>query len=120
LTESLNLLFTLISAGSIEAKQLQPKQFEPKQLELKQLEPKFSWLSERTESGVPHLSIRLENGDNLVAVLKHYNPIPVELDVNRAEADPCIFKGFLQEDESAEVLVTGCPGSDSFQVRDNK
>ena len=129
-------LSTLISIGSIEAKQLQPKQLgpkqlepkqlepkqlEPKQLEPKQLEPKFIWLSERSESGVPHLSIQLENGEDVVAVLKHYNPIPVELDENRAEADPCIFKGFLQNDESAQVLVTGgCPGSNSFEVRNSK
>lgn len=103
----------MIFIGSIEANQLQSKQ-----LELEQLQPKFSWLSERSESGVPLLSIKLKNGENLIAVLKHYNPIPIELDVNRAEADPCIFKGFLQDDESAEVLVTGgCPGSDSFEVR---
>jgi hypothetical protein len=98
----------LIFIGSIEANKLQSKQ----------LEPKFSWLSERSESGVPLLSIKLKNGENLIAVLKHYNPIPIELDLNRAEADPCIFRGFLQDDESAEVLVTGgCPGSDSFEVR---
>ena len=107
---------TLISIGSIESKQLQPKQLEPKQLE-----PKFSWLSERSESGVPHLSIQLKDGEDLVAVLKHYNPIPVELDENRAEADPCIFKGFLKNDESAQVLVTGgCPGSNSFEVINSK
>ncbi len=100
-----------MSAGSTEARQLQPKQ----------LQPKFEWLSERSESGVPLLSINLEDGETFVAVLKHYNPIPIELDENRSEVDPCIFKGHLQDDESAQVLVTGgCPGSDSFEVRNQQ
>jgi hypothetical protein len=87
------------------------------QLEPKQPQPKFSWLSERSDSGVPLLSIEHE-GEVHVAILSQYNPIPIEFDENRSEADPCIFKGYLQNEESAQVLVTGgCPGSDSFEVR---
>jgi hypothetical protein len=73
-------------------------------------------------SGDHLLAIRLEDGkEDLVAVLSHYNPIPVELDENRAEPDPCIFKGYLQSEETSQVLVTGgCHGFDSFEVRFDK
>jgi hypothetical protein len=78
--------------------------------------PKFSWLSERSASGVPLLSIKLGNED-LTAVLSNYNPIPIELDETHSEVDPCIFKGHLKNDPATEVLVTGgCAGDDSFDV----
>ena len=81
-----------------------------------QLMPKFSWLSERSASGVPFLSIKLGDED-LTAVLDNYNPIPMELLKSRSEVDDCIFKGHLLDDPETQVLVTGgCAGDDSFDV----
>jgi hypothetical protein len=78
--------------------------------------PKFTWLSERSATRVPHLSIKFGNED-LIAVLSNYNPIPIELDETRSKVDPCIFKGHLQNDPATEVLVTGgCAGDNTFDV----
>jgi hypothetical protein len=78
--------------------------------------PKFTWLSERSASGVPHLSIK-HGDEDLTAVLSNYNPIPIELDETRSEVDPCIFKGHLKNDPATEVLVTGgCAGDKTFDV----
>jgi hypothetical protein len=78
--------------------------------------PKFSWLNERSASGVSLLSIKLGDED-LTAVLSNYNPIPIELDETRSEVDPCIFKGHLLNDPATEVLVTGgCAGENTFDV----
>ena len=78
--------------------------------------PKFSWLNERSESGIPHLAMEV-NGHELNAVLDPYNPIPIEADESRSAVDPCIFKGKLDTDDKSQVLVTGgCPGEDSFEV----
>ena len=78
--------------------------------------PKFSWLNERSESGIPHLAMEVE-GHKLNAVLDPYNPIPIEADESRSAVDPCIFKGKLDTDDQSQVLVTGgCPGEDSFEV----
>ena len=53
-----------------------------------------------------------------VAILSHYNPIPKEVDESNSEVDPCLFKGFLENEETSTVLVTGgCPGEDNFEVR---
>jgi hypothetical protein len=74
-------------------------------------------LSERSESGIPHLSIKTDGREDLVAVLAPYNPIPIEADSSRSAVDPCIFKGHLANEDDAQVLVTGgCPGDDSFEV----
>jgi hypothetical protein len=83
----------------------------------RQLKPTFAWLSERSESGIPHLSIKSEDGEDVVAILSPYDPFPIETDSSRVQVDPCIFKGHLANEEDAEVLVTGgCPGDDSFEV----
>jgi hypothetical protein len=80
------------------------------------LKPRFIWLTERSSDEVPLLSIKIGNED-LIAILKRYNPIPVELDRSRSKVDPCIFKGRLSDESDSQVLVTGgCPGSDTFDV----
>jgi hypothetical protein len=74
-------------------------------------------LSERSESGIPHLSIKTEDGKDMVAILRPYDPFPIEEESSILKNDPCIFKGHLANEEDAEVLVTGgCPGDDSFEV----
>ena len=77
----------------------------------------FSWLTESSESGIPHLAMEV-NGHKVNAVLDPFNPIPIEADESRSEdVDNCIFKGRLDTDDQSQVLVTGgCPGEDSFEV----
>ena len=58
--------------------------------------------------------------DTPIAILSHYNPIPIEADQSRSAVDPCIFKGYLKNEQDSEVLVTGgCPGDDTFDVSFN-
>ena len=78
--------------------------------------PGFTWLSSRSASGVPLLAFEFEGVDH-VAVLEPYDPVP---DVpNSPDSELCIFKGFLEKDSLSEVLVTGCPNSKAFDVRNN-
>ncbi len=74
--------------------------------------PGFTWLSSRSSSGVPLLAFEFK-GVNHVAVLEHYDPIP-EVPL---ESELCIFRGFLEKDPQSKVLVTGCPNSNSYDVR---
>ncbi len=74
--------------------------------------PGFTWLSSRSASGVPLLAFEYK-GVNHVAVLEHYDPVPEV----HSKSELCIFKGFLEKDPKSEVLVTGCPNSKSFDVR---
>ena len=59
-----------------------------------------------------------------MAVLQRFNPIPIEGDESRSEVDDvdgvdeCIFRGFLRNEPTAEVVVTGgCPDDNTFDVR---
>ena len=83
-----------------------------------EMSPSFSWLNERSESGIPLLQIKFPNSKNDdLAILHRYNPIPIEADESRSKVNDCIFKGFLKNEPSAKVIMTGgCPGESSFDV----
>lgn len=77
------------------------------------VKPQFSWLNERSSSGIQHLAIKFGDEEHTV-VLHPYNPLSYEV---KSDVDPCIFKGNLLMEPSTEVLVTGgCPGANSFEV----
>ena len=88
------------------------------EVEARESTPTFTWLNERSPTGIPLLEIKFpDTGEIDVAVLNRYNPIPVEIDETRSEVDECIFKGFLKNELNAQVALTGgCPGDKSFDV----
>ncbi len=73
--------------------------------------PDFTWLASRSASGVPLLAFKYEGVDH-VAVLEPYDPVPEV----PSHSELCIYKGFLEKYPKSEVLVTGCPNSESFDV----
>ena len=80
--------------------------------------PSFDW-SEKffPEDEVPVLRIRFpDGGDDDIALLKPFNPIPLGLNERAEDVDSCIFHGFLQKEKATYVTVTGCPESNNFQV----
>ena len=82
----------------------------------RQMKPTFIWSNERSADGIVKMTINFGN-DKPIAVLSHYNPIPIEADESRSAIDPCIFKGSFENEKDSVVLVTGgCPGDDTFDV----
>ena len=78
--------------------------------------PIFSWQSE-PNAPVPLLKVTFPDGskDDL-AVLRPYNPVPLGSNERAEDVDSCIYDGFLQDEKSVYVTLTGCANSDKFQV----
>ncbi len=75
--------------------------------------PTFSWL----QNPQPVLKITYPNGLSDIAVLKSYNPIPVQSYERLEDVDPCIYDGYLANEKAVYVTLTGCARTDTFNVR---
>jgi len=75
--------------------------------------PKFTWI----HAPEPVLKITYPGGDYDVAILKQYNPIPLQPNERLEDVDACIYDGYLAKEEDVYVTVTGCAHSDTFDVR---
>jgi len=81
--------------------------------------PTFTWLEKGfSPSGVPLLSIDFHDGKPAdVALLKHYNPIPKQVNEREENIDKCIFNGHLRDESKVYVTLTGgCPFDSTFDV----
>jgi hypothetical protein len=75
--------------------------------------PTFSWI----QKPEPVLAITYPNGLSDVAVLKNYNPIPVQSNERQEDIDTCIYDGYLSNEIDVYVTLTGCAHTDTFNVR---
>ena len=76
--------------------------------------PSFKWISngefdQRIQIGFP------DGGPDDVAMLKPSIP-SFSSDIVDGKDTYCIFHGQLRDDSAISVYVSGCPGSNSFQV----
>ncbi len=79
--------------------------------------PTFTWLKDTSSAGVPLLQIDFHDGGNEdVAVLSPFNPIPQGPTEHSEDIDPCIYQGYLKNEKDVHVTLTGCPQTKSFQV----
>lgn len=79
--------------------------------------PIFEWIGRLSSDEVPRLKIIFpDGGEDDIAVLQRYNPIPVGPAERSEDVDSCIFHGYLLNEENVYVTVTGCPDSNSIQV----
>jgi hypothetical protein len=62
------------------------------------------------------LKVTFQDGQEDIAVLKRYNPIPVGPNEREENVDQCIFDGYLADEKDVYVTVTGCPLSGNFDV----
>jgi len=76
--------------------------------------PKFTWLKTQPQ---PLLKITFPDGSEDTAVLKRFNPIPVGPNEREEDVDPCIFDGYLRQEDDSYVTVTGCPLTGNFDVQ---
>jgi len=63
------------------------------------------------------LKITYPNGLSDIAVLKSFNPIPVQSYERLEDVDPCIYDGYLANEENVYVTLTGCAHTDTFNVQ---
>ena len=82
--------------------------------------PSFSWerVSSR-QTSMPIMKITYPHGTEDYAILQRYNPIPQGRDELEEDIDQCIFDGYLLNEKDVYVVMTGCPHSDSFEVKYN-
>ena len=79
--------------------------------------PSFEWIGPLSSKEVPKLKITFpDDGEDDVAVLQHFNPIPQGKTERSDYVDNCIFHGYLLNEKDVYVTVTGCPNSKSLQV----
>ena len=79
--------------------------------------PSFEWVGDLSEEDVPLLKISFaDGGDDDVAILMPFNPIPQGPTERADNIDNCIFHGFLENEKDVYVTVTGCPESNNFEV----
>jgi len=76
--------------------------------------PQFSWLRVQPQ---PLLKVTFPDGQEDLAVLKRFNPIPAGPNEREEDIDQCIFDGYLSEEKEVYVTVTGCPLSGNFDVQ---
>jgi hypothetical protein len=62
------------------------------------------------------LKITFPDGSEDTAVLKRFNPIPAGPNEREEDVDPCIFDGYLRQEDDSYVTVTGCPLTGNFDV----
>ena len=74
--------------------------------------PTFSWL----QSPQPVLKITYPNGQSDIAILKNFNPIPVQSYEREEDVDTCIYDGYLANESDVYVTLTGCAHTDTFNV----
>lgn len=74
--------------------------------------PTFEWI--RTTD--PVLKITFPNGVSDLAVLKTFNPIPLQTFERQEDVDACIYDGYLVNEENVYVTVTGCAQTNNFNV----
>ncbi len=75
--------------------------------------PQFTWLRAQPQ---PLLKVTFPDGQEDVAVLKRFNPIPIGPNERAENVDQCIFDGYLSEEKDVYVTVTGCPLTGNFDV----
>ncbi len=75
--------------------------------------PTFSWL----QNPEPVLKITYPNGQSDIAVLKSFNPIPVQSYEREEDVDTCIYDGYLALEKDVYVTLTGCAHTNTFNVR---
>jgi hypothetical protein len=79
--------------------------------------PSFEWMGQFSSSEALLLKITFpDSGEDDVAVLKRFNPIPVGPQERSEDIDNCIFHGYLLNEKDVYVTVTGCPESKDLQV----
>ena len=79
--------------------------------------PSFEWIGRQSPDEVPNLKITFpDGGEDDVAILEHFNPIPVGPQERSEGVDNCIFHGYLRHEKDVYVTVTGCPNSNNLQV----
>ena len=81
--------------------------------------PSFSWLPSAGKlDGFVHLAIHFNDGKpDDIALLKRYNPIPMQPGEREEDVDKCIFTGNLLYEHNVVVTLTGgCPFELSFDV----
>lgn len=76
--------------------------------------PQFTWLRAQPQ---PLLKVTFQDGQEDIAVLKRYNPIPVGPNEREENVDQCIFDGYLSDEKDVYVTVTGCPFTGNFDVQ---
>jgi hypothetical protein len=74
--------------------------------------PTFSWL----QSPEPVLKITYPNGQSDIAILKSFNPIPVQSFERQEDVDTCIYDGYLANESDVYVTLTGCAHTDTFNA----
>jgi hypothetical protein len=72
--------------------------------------PSFEWVDKST------LKIVYPDGHADFAHLRSYNPIPVGPNERAEDVDPCIFNGYLVEENNVHITLAGCPLTNNFQV----
>lgn len=75
--------------------------------------PTFSWL----QSPQPVLKITYPNGQSDIAILKNFNPIPVQSYEREEDVDTCIYDGYLANESDVYVTLTGCAHTDTFNIQ---
>ena len=79
--------------------------------------PTFTWFGDSSSDQNPYLKITFpDGGEDDVAILMRFNPIPLAPHERSEDLDSCIFHGYLEKEKNVYVTVTGCPFSDTFQV----
>jgi len=74
--------------------------------------PTFSWL----QKPEPVLMVTYPNGLSDIAVLRNYNPIPVQSTERQEDVDTCIYDGYLSNEKDVYVTLTGCAHTNTFDV----
>ena len=79
--------------------------------------PTFTWVGEPAPDQPPCLKITFpDGGEDDVAHLRQFNPIPLAPHERSEDLDSCIFHGYLEFEKDVYITVTGCPESDKFLV----
>ena len=79
--------------------------------------PSFEWINPLSSDKAPKLKISFpDGGEDDVAVLQRFNPIPTGPATRFEDVDNCIFHGYLLHEKDVYVTVTGCPDSTTMQV----
>ena len=79
--------------------------------------PSFEWIGKPSSDEALKLKISFpDGGEDDVAVLQRFNPIPVGPAERAEDIDNCIFHGYLLNEDGIYVTVTGCPNSRSLEV----
>jgi hypothetical protein len=81
--------------------------------------PAFEWMETSDASAALRISFG-DGGDDDVALLLPYNPIPAGPAERSEDIDSCIFHGYLVQEKDVYVTLTGCPQTQTFQVLHNK